>query len=99
MSCESDNIVKCKGAFFKQGGIYIAMEFMDIGTLADLIVPQKTLNEALLGYISYQILVGLEYLHKTCRIIHRDIKPTNILVNKRGEVYILSIRSKWPISE
>ena len=31
------------------------------------------------------ILTGLEYLHK-CWILHRDLKPNNLLVNRKGVV-------------
>lgn len=32
--------------------------------------------------------MGLDYLHQKRKIIHRDIKPQNILVNKKGEIKI-----------
>jgi mitogen-activated protein kinase kinase 1 len=62
------------------------MEYMDLGTLEDLIVPNSNFAEGPLGQISYQILKGLEYLHKVKHIVHRDIKPSNILINSNGEV-------------
>lgn len=38
--------------------------------------------------ITYKILKGLDYLHSVCKIIHRDIKPPNILINSEGNVKI-----------
>lgn len=38
--------------------------------------------------ITYKILKGLDYLHSVCKIIHRDIKPHNILINSEGNVKI-----------
>lgn len=64
----------------------MALELMDLGTLANLILPNKVLPEPVIGNISYQVLKGLEYLHKTMRVVHRDIKPTNILMNSQGYV-------------
>ena len=69
-----------------QAHIFVALELMDLGTLANLILPNKVLPEVVLGQISYQVLKGLEYLHKQMRIVHRDIKPTNILMNSKGQV-------------
>ncbi len=45
------------------------------------------LTEDALASISYQTLYGLSYLHYE-EILHRDIKPQNILINSRGEIKI-----------
>lgn len=62
----------------------MALEFMDIGTLCDVIKEVGSMPEMILGMITGQILRGLEYLHKTMKVIHRDIKPSNVLLNKKG---------------
>lgn len=87
-SCKCDNIVKCYSTYFDNGAINILLEFMDKGTLADLLKKVKRIPEKILGYITYQILIGLDYLHINKRIVHRDIKPSNILINSKGQVKI-----------
>ena len=62
----------------------MALEFMDAGTLSDVVKEVGPIPEMILGMITIQILRGLEYLHKTMKVTHRDIKPSNILLNKRG---------------
>ncbi|KAM1378089.1 hypothetical protein ACFX13_040230 [Malus domestica] len=63
------------------------MEYMDSGTLETLLKSNGTFSELKLAYVARQVLNGLNYLH-THKIIHRDIKPTNLLVNCLMEVKI-----------
>lgn len=88
VSSNHENIVKCYGAFVQDQLITIILEYMDLGTLADLIRKVGPLPEVMLGFIAYQVLKGLDYLHRVKRIIHRDIKPQNLLVNSEGVVKI-----------
>lgn len=59
----------------------IFLEYVGGGSLESLIHHYKGLNEKIIANYTSQILKGLEYLH-TNKIIHRDIKSGNILVNK-----------------
>lgn len=34
----------------------------------------------------FQVVKALNYLYSTLKVIHRDVKPSNILMNRRGEV-------------
>ncbi|KAF2282236.1 hypothetical protein GH714_043877 [Hevea brasiliensis] len=59
----------------------ILMEYMDPGTLDTLLKANGPFPETLLAHIAHQALNGLSYLH-ACKIVHLDIKPSNLLVNK-----------------
>jgi mitogen-activated protein kinase kinase 1 len=83
-NCKCPHIIKCYASYFENGAINIVLEFMDKGTLLDVLKRVKKIPEEILGIISHQILTGLEYLHSKARIVHRDIKPTNILVSSKG---------------
>lgn len=48
--------------------------------LKKLLKSSKHLEEAQVKSILYDMLCGLNYLHKSS-IIHRDLKPANILIN------------------
>jgi len=61
---------------------------MDGGTLADVIKAVGPIPESVLVQISHKLLTGLYYIHKQLHIIHRDIKPLNILINTKGEIKI-----------
>ena len=38
------------------------------------------------GHIIYRVLRGLKYLRDKYNVIHRDVKPSNVLCNTAGEV-------------
>ena len=73
------------GAFYREGSITIALEYMDGGSLANVIDQVGIMPESVLASVAYQILWGMAYLKHEKRV-HRDIKPSNILINSKGEV-------------
>jgi eukaryotic-like serine/threonine-protein kinase len=67
---------------------FIAMEYVDGTTLAELIKRQHQLPLGLkLSYIE-QICAGLHHAHRV-GIVHRDIKPANVMVDSHGVIRIL----------
>jgi len=78
------NIVTFFGAFYVDGVLSFILEYMERGTFADLLKLKKKIPENFLSRMSFDILSGLEYLHHTLHLIHRDIKPQNILINSQG---------------
>lgn len=37
-------------------------------------------------FFYFQVVSALNYLHSHLRVIHRDVKPSNILINRSGQV-------------
>ena len=64
------------------------MEYMDKGTIADILKKVKKIPEKFVGLITCQVIKGMTFCQKEKRIIHRDLKPSNILVNSKGEIKI-----------
>ncbi|KAK2395687.1 mitogen-activated protein kinase kinase [Trifolium repens] len=87
-SSQCAHVVVCYQAIYYNGTISIILEYMDGGSLEDLLNKVKTIPEPFLAAICKQVLKGLMYLHHEKHIIHRDLKPSNILINHRGEVKI-----------
>jgi len=85
---QSEYIVSLYDAFYTEGSIYIALEYMDGGSLADLLKACGKMEERILANVTTQVLKGLVYLHKSLHVIHRDIKPSNLLLNTKGKVKI-----------
>lgn len=90
-SCKSPYIVNYYGAFLVEecGQIYIAMEYCDGGSLDGVLkqVSSKDarIGERVLASIATGVLEGITYLYSK-NIIHRDIKPQNILLSSNGSV-------------
>lgn len=82
------HVVVCYHSFYHNGFISLVLEYMDRGSLADIIRQVKTVLEPYLAVLCKQVLNGLVYLHHERRVIHRDIKPSNLLVNHKGDVKI-----------
>lgn len=87
-AAQCPHVVVYYDAFYNNGVISIVLEYMDGGSLADIVKKVEKIPEPYLAVISKQVLQGLIFLHHNRLIIHRDIKPSNLLVNHRGEVKI-----------
>lgn len=88
--CEApchQGLVQFYGAFYTpdSGQISIALEYMDGGSLADILRVRKSIPEPILSSAVKELLLGLSYLHGVRHLVHRDIKPANLLVNLKGE--------------
>lgn len=85
-TCE--HLVSFYGAFFSEGSISIALEYMDGGSIDDIYRYTGRIPEPILSKITFQVLKGLQYLHKERHVVHRDIKPPNLLMNSSGQFKI-----------
>jgi serine/threonine protein kinase len=66
---------------------FIAMEFVE-GQPLDLLVQQGPLEFSRVVEIAAQVADALDAAHAS-RIVHRDMKPANIILNERGQVKVL----------
>ncbi|KAJ6799364.1 mitogen-activated protein kinase kinase 3 isoform X4 [Iris pallida] len=89
-ACCYQGLVEFHGAFYTpvSGQISIALEYVDGGSLADVVRMKGSIPEPVLSHIFQKLLHGLSYLHGMRHLVHRDIKPANLLINLKGEAKI-----------
>lgn len=84
--CSSPFVLDFYGAFYVDETIIICMEYMDAGGLDTLLPTVGRFPEPVIIHIANSIVQGLMYLWQELHIMHRNLKPSNILVNRGGSV-------------
>ena len=82
-SLDHPNLVPVHDFSEAEGRYYIAMGFMKGGSLKDLLKKDGPIRKAHSLEIIQQLGAGLSYAHSR-NVIHRDLKPGNILFDERG---------------
>lgn len=85
---DNPNILKVYDAGDEDGEPYIVMEYVGGGiTLKDFCSADSLLSIERVIEIGYKCAKALDYAHRR-GVVHRDIKPTNIMLTVQGEVKI-----------
>ncbi|WJX73253.1 non-specific serine/threonine protein kinase [Trifolium repens] len=85
--CRCPYITEYYGSFLNQTKLWIIMEYMAGGSVADLLQSGPPLDEMSIAYILRDLLHAVDYLHSEGKI-HRDIKAANILLSENGDVKV-----------
>ncbi|KAB2044013.1 hypothetical protein ES319_D01G060100v1 [Gossypium barbadense] len=85
--CRCPYITEYYGSYLHQTKLWIIMEYMAGGSVADLLQSGPPLDEMSIACISRDLLHAIEYLHNEGKI-HRDIKAANILLTENGDVKV-----------
>lgn len=81
------NVVKVTDLFKENNTAYFVMPYLGSDTLFDWLVAHPEPSKQDLAQIFIPLLEGLKYIHER-NLLHRDIKPTNILLNDNVPVLI-----------
>jgi uncharacterized protein (TIGR02145 family) len=75
------NVIRILSADIKNNSLLIEMEYFEGKTLLKLLDEYQVLDDEIVMEYLMQILDALSFIHSK-RLVHRDIKPDNILLNK-----------------
>ena len=85
------NIVKYYDYFEEEDCIYLMMEYLEGWTLKQYINNNQNITEESARIIIKQLLKALSYLHYTCDICHRDVKPENMMFKDKNDINSLKL--------
>jgi eukaryotic-like serine/threonine-protein kinase len=94
------NIVNIYDVGDEDGQLYLAMEYLEGQSLAELNAALTRrgieMPPTLAAYVAAHVLKGLHYAHELCDydgtplgIVHRDVSPQNVVVTYDGEIKLL----------
>jgi eukaryotic-like serine/threonine-protein kinase len=85
MDFKDERIVQVHDHFKEGADYFIVEEYVDGLSLEQLIRKERYLSSEAAMLVLYEVCQALSYLHEK-HVVHRDIKPGNVLLSRQGEV-------------
>src|SRR5690242_6481282 len=70
---------------------FLVMEYVDGSSLQEIVKRSGALDPVRAAHYIHQSALGLQHAHEAAGLVHRDIKPGNILVDRSGTVKVLDM--------
>jgi len=84
----SPNVCRIFDLIEADGSELVSMEYVDGGTLLEVLGERGPLDLQEAQDIASQFLAGLEAIHQA-GLVHRDVKPENIMITRAGRVVLM----------
>jgi DNA-binding beta-propeller fold protein YncE/ABC-type branched-subunit amino acid transport system substrate-binding protein len=97
-SLEHPNVIPIHDAGEVDGQLYLVMRLADGGDLKKVLAAERTLEPRRALEICEQVAAALDGAHEA-GLVHRDVKPSNVLLDRRGHVYLADFGLSRTLSE
>ena len=87
MTSSNEWIVNLKYSFQDEYYLYLVMDYLPGGDLMNLLMKKEILTEEEARFYTAEMILAVDSVHKL-NCIHRDLKPDNILIDKRGHIQL-----------
>ena len=87
LTADNPWIVKLKYSFQDDYFLYLVMDFLPGGDLMNLLMKKDILTEDEARFYTAEMILAVDSVHKL-NCIHRDLKPDNILIDKKGHIQL-----------
>ena len=88
MQLVHSNIVALRSFEDSDEGAFLVMDYVPGKTLEQILAEKETLSEEEVLRIFKPVAEALDYAHRH-KVVHRDVKPSNVIVNEAGEPFIM----------
>jgi predicted Ser/Thr protein kinase len=95
---EHPNIIRAYDAEQVGDTVFLVMEYVDGRSLAEVIAKKKRLSVVLACHLARQAALGLQHAHEK-GMVHRDVKPQNMIVTAKGVLKLLDFGLARVVSE
>jgi serine/threonine-protein kinase len=96
------NIVPVYELGVELGTYFLAMEFVEGASLADLLRAGGGEKRALTpdegAYVGIEVCRALDYAHRRMNVVHRDVTPRNVMVDYEGQVKVIDFGISSPVA-
>ncbi|KXT02411.1 hypothetical protein AC578_7853 [Pseudocercospora eumusae] len=81
-------VVKLYYAFQDQEKLYLILEYAQGGELFTHLAMERMFSEEVAAFYMAEMVLALEHLHQNVRVIYRDLKPENCLLDHEGHLLL-----------